>query len=130
MQWGIKNIYVFISLNIMQKKILESKHDQDIPNSHKLKHNTLKGSTPWLTQKQHMSHWRGKTLRIFTNSLNLLGSFGNMHALVNFPTLTHFLSSWVEFKKSISVPLLGPNFEPPIPWRLGPRGEIDTNHTL
>jgi hypothetical protein len=50
------------------------------------------------------------------------------HALVNFPALTHFLSSWVEFKKSISVPLLGPNFEPPIPWRLGPRGETDIDH--
>ncbi len=49
------------------------------------------------------------------------------HAFVNFQALTHFLSSWVEFKKSRGVLLLGPNFEPPTPWRLGPREENDTN---
>jgi hypothetical protein len=52
------------------------------------------------------------------------------HAFANFPALTHFLSSWVEFKKSRGVPILRPNFEPPIPWRLRPRRKNDTNHAL
>ncbi len=51
-------------------------------------------------------------------------------AFANFPALTHFLSSWVEFRKSKDVHVLGPNFEPPIPWRLRPRGKNDTNHAL
>jgi len=49
------------------------------------------------------------------------------HALANFLALIHFLSSWVEFKKSKGVLLLGPNFEPPTPWKLGLGGENDTN---
>jgi hypothetical protein len=40
------------------------------------------------------------------------------HALANFLTLIHFLSFWVEFRKLRGVPILGPNFEPPILWRL------------
>jgi hypothetical protein len=36
----------------MQKEILEFKHDQDIPNSHKLKLDVTRGSTPQLAQKQ------------------------------------------------------------------------------
>jgi hypothetical protein len=50
------------------------------------------------------------------------------HAFANFPTLTHFLSSWVEFRKSKIVLILGPNFEPQIPWRLKPRRKNDRNH--
>jgi len=50
------------------------------------------------------------------------------HAFANFPTLTHFLFSWVEFKKSRSVPTLRPNSKPQIPWRLRPRRKNDTNH--
>jgi hypothetical protein len=50
------------------------------------------------------------------------------HALANFPTLIHFLPSWVEFKKSKCVFILGPNFEPPTPWRLQQGRENDTNH--
>jgi hypothetical protein len=34
------------------------------------------------------------------------------HSLANFPTLIHFLFSWVEFIRSRSVPILEPNFEP------------------
>jgi len=34
------------------------------------------------------------------------------HSLANFPTLIHFLSSWVEFIRSRSVAILEPNFEP------------------
>jgi hypothetical protein len=37
------------------------------------------------------------------------------HAILNFPTLTHFPFSWVELTKSKGVPILEPNFEPPIP---------------
>jgi hypothetical protein len=47
------------------------------------------------------------------------------HALANFLALTHFQSSWVEFKKLIGV--LGPNFEPAIPWKLKLGGGNDTN---
>jgi hypothetical protein len=50
------------------------------------------------------------------------------HAVANFLALTHFLSFWVEFRKLRGVLILGPNFEPPTPWRLGPGGENDTNH--
>jgi hypothetical protein len=52
------------------------------------------------------------------------------HALANFLALTQFLFFWVEFKKSRGVPLLGLNFEPPTPWKLGPQGENDTNFAL
>jgi hypothetical protein len=46
MHKGIKNIFVFFGLNIIQKEILKFKHGQDIKNSHKLKLNATKGSTP------------------------------------------------------------------------------------
>jgi hypothetical protein len=58
---------------------------------------------------------------VFTSNshLNLSTSLGTHHigffwehALANFPTLIHFLSSWVEFRKSKNVPILGPNIEP------------------
>jgi hypothetical protein len=49
------------------------------------------------------------------------------YALANFLAVTHFLSSWVEFRKLRGVFILRPNFEPPTPWRLKPRREIDTH---
>jgi hypothetical protein len=50
------------------------------------------------------------------------------HALANFPTLIHFLSSWVEFRKSKGIFIFGPNFESPTPWKLGQGWEKDTKH--
>jgi hypothetical protein len=36
--------------------------------------------------------------------------------------LSYFLESWAKYKRFKFVPLIGPNYTPPMCWRLGPRG--------
>lgn len=52
-----------------------------------------------------------KDFKDFYKLITSIGFFWD-HALANFPTLIHFLSSWVEFIRPRSVPILEPNFEP------------------
>jgi hypothetical protein len=68
----------------------------------------------------------------FKDFYKLIASIGFLweHAFAKKLALTQFLFSWVEFRKSKGIPILGPNFEPPTPWKLGRRWENDTNCAL
>jgi hypothetical protein len=44
------------------------------------------------------------------------------HAIEKYHNLIEFVWSWFDFKNNKGIPLVWPKCEPPIWWRLGPRG--------